>query len=154
MSQMDGLFSLRTPQDLLAKLEHDFGRLEKADPTRPEAQYAAYDFFVTALHLADWQHKAVGGSLASHRAYPEGPLVTHLGNGAKHFRVDTARHRTVADTGSAGFFDPAFFDPAAFDVVRLVVDLEDGSTVDVMDIALRVLAHWRGELESGPLTRA
>lgn len=143
MSQLNGFFSLRRPRDLLEKLESDFHRLKVADATSVEAQYAAFDFFITALHMADWMKGAVGGALSSHKAYPEGALVDHLGNGAKHFRVDPSKHTTVLDTGAAGCFDPKAFDAAAFDVARLVIDLEDGTKADVLDVAEQVLAHWR-----------
>ena len=146
MSQLDGLFSLRTPQDLLGKLESDFGRFEAARTTSVEAQYAAFDFFVTALHMSDWAAHAAGDPLSSHRAYPDWALVDDLGNGAKHFRVDSGRHTTVSDTGSEGYFDPAFFDPTYFEAARLVIELEDGSTVDALDVARRVLDHWRSVL--------
>ena len=143
MSQLDGFFSLRTPRDLFAKLESDFSRFKTADATSAEAQYAAFDFFVTALHMTDWMSNVQGGSRSSHEAYPNGSLVYDLGNGAKHFRVKRELHTTVSDTGSAGFFDPTFFDSAYFDVARLVIDLEDGTTVDALDVAQRVLDHWR-----------
>ena len=88
MSQLDGFFSLRTPRDLLSKLEADFTRLRAADPASIDAQYAAFDFFVTAKHLPDWLSRSIGGSLTQHRAYAEGALISHVANGAKHFRVD------------------------------------------------------------------
>jgi hypothetical protein len=141
--RVDGLFSLQTPTDLLQKLESDFLRLREASPAGLEAQYAAFDFFVTAEHLADWVSACTGESLASLRSYPEGLAVSHVANGAKHFRVDPARHAAVTETRSAGIFDPAIFDPAIFDVGRLVLDLEGGSTVNVLDLAGRVLDHWR-----------
>ena len=53
MSALKGLFSLRTPRDLIGKLEHDFNRLRTADPASVEAQHAAFAFFVTAEHLPD-----------------------------------------------------------------------------------------------------
>ena len=143
MSELNGFFSLRTPKDLLAKLEADYDRLRDAESTSVVAQYAAFDFFVTAEHLVDWQFHSVGGSLKPHRAYPDGALVNDVASGAKHFRVDAKRHTTVSDTRSAGAFQADAFQSDAFDVARLVVDLEDGSTVDVMDVATRVLDHWR-----------
>lgn len=143
MSELNGFFSLRTPRDLLAKLESDHDRLRAAASTSVDAQYAAYDFFVTAQHLSDWQSHAVGGSLSSHRAYADGALVDDVASGAKHFRVDPKRHGTVSDTRSAGAFQADAFQSDAFDVARLVVDLEDGDTVEVTDVASRVLAHWR-----------
>ena len=144
VTELDGVFSLRTPKDLLDKLESEFKRLTNADATSLEAQYAAFDFFVTAEHLPEWMSHGVGGSLSSHRAYPEGALVSHVASGAKHFHVLDPRHKSVSDTRSAGIFDPKIFDPQIFDVGRLVIELEDGSTDTVADVALRVLTHWRG----------
>ncbi len=46
----DGFAELRSPRDLLAKMEHDRRRMS-ADPTDT---YAAFDFFVTAEHMLDW----------------------------------------------------------------------------------------------------
>ena len=143
MSQLDGLFSLRTPRDLLDKLESDFARVEQADAASTEAQCAAFDFFVTALHMADWMSHSTGGSVASHGAYPDGALVYDVGCGAKHFRVRPEKHTTVSDTGLAGAFDPAFFSPEYFDVAHLIIDLEDGTSVDALEVARRVLNHWR-----------
>ena len=146
MSQLDGVFSLRTPEDLLAKLESDCCRLEQAYPTSSEAQYAAFDFFVTAEHLVDWTSSATGESKSSLRSYDFGSLVSHVANGAKHFRVNDSRHTAVAQTRSAGGFQADAFSDA-FDVVRLVVDLEDGTTVNVVDVAHGVLEHWRTKLK-------
>ena len=101
MSQLNGFFSLRTPKDLLAKLEADYDRLRDAIPTSVVAQYAAFDFFVTAEHLVDWQSNAAGGSLKSHRAYPDGALVWDVASGAKHFRLVDPKHTTVSYTRSA-----------------------------------------------------
>jgi hypothetical protein len=144
MSQLNGLFSLRTPKDLVEKLEADFNRLRGAKPASVDAQYAAFDFFITAEHLPDWLSRSTGGSLSSHRAYPEAPLVSHIANGAKHFRVDTTRHTTARHTRStSGAFQANAFQQPAFQTSRLVVDLEDGTTIDVLDFAGRVLDYWR-----------
>jgi hypothetical protein len=147
LSNLDGFFSLRTPEDLLRKLQSDFARLREADPTLAEAQYAAFDFFVTAEHLPDWLSHTVGGSKTQHRAYPDGALVSHVANGAKHFHVDVARHKTVRDTDArGGVFDPRMFHRSVFDVPRLVIELESGATVDVLDVAERVVAHWQSRI--------
>lgn len=144
MSELKGLFSLRTPKDLVRKLEADFNRLRASDPASVEAQYAAFDFFVTAEHLPDWVSRSIGGSLSSHRAYPEGALVSHIANGGKHFRVDTTRHTTAKDTRSTPAWVQAnFVQRSAFQMARLLVDLEDGTTIDVLDIASSTLDHWR-----------
>lgn len=41
---------LRSPQDLMEKLEYDFRYLKDS----PDNQYLAFNFFVTAEHLPDW----------------------------------------------------------------------------------------------------
>jgi hypothetical protein len=41
---------LRTPKDLIRKLEHDFDRVEKW----PSDQCAVFDFFITAEPIVDW----------------------------------------------------------------------------------------------------
>src|SRR5712691_6064789 len=144
MSQLDGFFSLRTPRDLLSKLEADFARLRAADPISIDAQYAAFDFFVTAEHLPDWIFGSIGGSLKHHRAYTEYAIVSHVANGAKHFRVDPGRHTVVKDTRAhSGAFQSTGFQATSFDIPRLVLDLEDGSAVPVLEIAERVINHWR-----------
>ena len=147
MTTLDGMFSMRTTGDLVGKLEADFNRLASADPDEPEAQYAAYDFFVTAEHIPDWIKHTSGGSLTSHRSYPDGSLVSHIASGAKHFHVTNTRHKTASDTEVVGAFDPAAFDSDAFDVRRLVIKMDDGSMEDVLNVAGRVLKHWRDELK-------
>ena len=143
MSQLDGFFSLRTPRDLLEKLENDFERLCSADPTSRQAQYAAFDFFVCAEHFADWVKNATGGALSKHRSYADGALVSHVANGAKHFRVD--RHTEVKDTRvSPGAFQRGTFQSNAFQTGRLVIELENGAVAAALDVAQRVLLHWKG----------
>lgn len=145
MSKLDGIFSLRTPLDLLCKLEHDFKRLNEADPSTPEAQYAAFDFFVTAEHLPDWCCPLCpGATRTSLRNYPEGAIVSHVASGAKHFSVTRSQHKSVVDTRVLGTFNPNLFDPNVFDCsLKLIITLEDGSIVNVVDIATKVLEHWR-----------
>ncbi|MGH8064009.1 MAG: hypothetical protein ACRERE_01985 [Candidatus Entotheonellia bacterium] len=43
MGQFKGFFALQKPVDLLAKLRHDYQRLQRS----PTDTYAAFDFFVT-----------------------------------------------------------------------------------------------------------
>lgn len=147
MSELNGFFSLRTARDLLVKLEADFNRLSDADKSSIKAQYAAFDFFVCAEHIPDWLNETTGGSKNSHRDYPEGALVSHIASGAKHFHVRDKRHTTVKGTTSVqGAFQDNAFQAPAFQVPCLVVDLEDGSHAEVLDIATKVLRHWRSIL--------
>jgi hypothetical protein len=144
MSELGGFFTLRTPSDLLDKLEADFNRLQSADAVSKEAQYAAYDFFVTANHIVDWLSMFSGDRKAQLRTYKDGTLVSHIANGVKHFRVDVNRHRVVSDTEvHKGSFQANAFQNDAFDVPRLLIELEDGTSIGVLDVGARVLEHWR-----------
>jgi hypothetical protein len=78
MSQLDGFLALRTPRDLLRKLEADFARLGQSSLESIEAQYAAFDFFVTAEHLPDWIFAISGQTKSALRSYPEGKVVSHI----------------------------------------------------------------------------
>ena len=151
MTTLDGIFSLRTPLDLLGKLEADFRRIQASDPNSLAAQYAAFDFFVTAEHLPDWVKHASGGSLTSHRQYQDGAVVSHIASGAKHFHVEDERHKKASDTAIAGSFhsgsfSASSFDASSFDLSRLVIHLENGESVEVLKVAEQVLLHWRGIL--------
>ncbi len=109
-----------------------------------EAQYAAFDFFVTANHLPDWLMHSIGGSLTSHRNYPDGALISHIATGGKHFRVKTEIHKTAKDTKvTPGAFQENAFQMCAFQNSCLVVDLEDGTTINVLDVARRTLGYWQ-----------
>ena len=147
MSRLNGFFTLRTPADLLEKLEADFNRLKAASQDSREAQYAALDFFVCAEHFPEWILAQNGGSITEYRAYPDGPIVSHLASGAKHFRVDDHRHTTVKDTlVEPGAFQENAFQTDAFHTAQLVVELESGGVESAVDLASRVLEHWRTQL--------
>jgi hypothetical protein len=126
------------------KLEADLDRFQSAPSVSCEAQYAAYDFFVTAEHIPDWISALTGQSKGSLRNYPDGALVSHIANGAKHFRVDPSRHTTVKDTMvHHGAFQEGAYDRGGFDVSELLITLEDGSYERVLEVATRVRDHWR-----------
>jgi len=135
---------LKTPADLLGKLEHDRDRM-RADPIDV---YAAFDFVVTAEHLPDW----VGDKTIKQRE-PLLRIVSHLANGAKHFRATDPRHRSVRDVRvEPGVFDLDVFQHDAFVVGKLVVDLDGdeaaafGPSLGIPELADQVLAFWRSRV--------
>jgi hypothetical protein len=147
MSKVDGFFELRTPRDLLDKLEVDFDRFQSCPAISREAQYAAFDFFVTAEHLPEWLAVATSGDKAKLRGYAEGLLVSDVANGAKHFRVDPKRHNVVRQTEvHSGAFQGDTFQNDTFDVHRLVIEREDGHVEAVVDVATRVLQYWKNQV--------
>ena len=151
MKPSPGIGALETPSDLLAKLRHDFKRM-RVDPFDA---YSAFDFFVTAEHLADWILPGRAND-SQRRTLKEAPLlsvISHIANGAKHFFVEDKRHTSVRHVDSVdGAFDPGIFDPGVFDTGGLVVTLEGpaavtlGTRVSALSLAEQTIAFWEQKL--------
>ncbi len=141
-----GFGEIRTPRDLVRKLEYDLDRLEKS----PQDQYAAFDFFVTAEHIVDWIHPK--DRAARTRLRSSSPLLqitSHIANGAKHFEA-TAKHlRSVADIEKFRVVEPGCVEDSCFEeplVVHLTPAEEKTmgqSTIEVASLAQRVLEYWK-----------
>ena len=137
-----GVFALRTPADMLAKLRHDYQRLK----TNPVDSYAAWDFFVTAFHMNDWTQ--VRPRHSSEKKLLR--VCAQIANGSKHF--DLGRHSVKETEYQQGVFDPQVFDPNVFDVGRLLIHLEGdaatvlGDSLDAVTLARKVLDYWESKL--------
>jgi hypothetical protein len=134
---------LQSQADLLAKLRTDLVRLVRD----PGDDYAAWDFFVTAEAMRDWNRSR--GREPMGRDDPLLLRVSDVANHGKHYLTRDPLLVTVRDIGAAGAFDPDAFDPAAFDTVRLVIatDDEPGSE-SAVDLARRAVEWWDAELRS------
>lgn len=135
---------LQTPKNLLAKLQFDFARI-KANPLDV---YAAFDFFVTAEHVPDW----VGDKPIKSRE-PLLKVVSHIANGAKHFRATKPKHKSVENVYvRKGAFQAGAFQSDAFDVGDLVIELKGdevklfGSEVSVRILAQMVIEYWAARI--------
>jgi hypothetical protein len=152
LEQRGGVFLLRTPLDLLRKMEFHFGQLT-ADPAN---DYAAFDFFVAAEHLPEWLGKfqcAPGAGDEKGQALRR--VSSQIANGAKHFFADE-RHSAVRATGIS---TPARFGIAQFGItlfcatnpVHIVLLPEEvataldlpAPTVSAAQLARMVLTYWR-----------
>jgi hypothetical protein len=142
-------FDLQTPQDLLRKLRHDFGRLKES----PVDSYAAFDFFVTAYHMLEWRYRDRNKPEERTQTYEKKenwflPVCRQLANGAKHFQAGGG---AVKDTiVRQGPFDQAF-DSHAFDVSELRVELdgdarEFAASIGVLELAAKALLFWEGHV--------
>jgi hypothetical protein len=149
---MKGIFSLNNPIDLLRKLEHDFGSMQR-DPTN---QYAAFNFFVTAEHMLDWLYP--GNKCKEERKRIRASeillqVTSHLASGAKHFQVEAPHHKSVVQTGQNGYFAPGYFQEGYFSE-WLFIELTDeaadqlGKSIRLEDLAKRVLEFWRNHLSN------
>jgi hypothetical protein len=145
-----GLFALKTPSDLLAKLRYDYQRLANESTD----QYAAFDFFVTAEHLIDWLHpnseterKSMRSSSALLR------LCSHIANGSKHFQATAKHHKSFSKSEvHHGAFSSDF--SSDFDISGLILTLdgqakmEFGAQVYAHDLAKQVLTFWEKKLDT------
>jgi len=155
-AKFTGFGSLKTPADLLEKLRHDFGRLQRS----PTDVYAAFDFFVSAYHMLDWLHP--NDDVARKAEEASSPLLqvcSHLANGAKHFEARAKQHQSVvnvvADKGE--FFGGKFFGGAFFGELSIRLDGQAavlfGPEMDALVLAQAVLAHWEKDARLCPGAR-
>jgi hypothetical protein len=149
-----GFFDLKTAADLFRMLERYLERLKKSASEVDEA----YAFFVAAAHMPEWlKREGDCGSGYKRRLLqptyynPLPRICDELANGAKHFEPNSLHH--VKNTGRSGYFEEGYIAPGYFEE-RLCVYLEplafqqlglNGSSVDVVYIAERVLDFWREE---------
>ena len=151
MTEFRGIFSLRTPDDLLRKLKHDFERVSRD----PEDQYAAFDFFVTAHHLPEWMFPNDEKRANDYRrGTPLLRLVRELGDVAKHYEL-TKRPATHAEVTShivsrygLGPIGVGHYSAGCL-LVHLTQEGQEliGPTVlDVRGLARQVLDHYTAEL--------
>jgi hypothetical protein len=140
-----GWFELKHPADLVRKLEHDLGRLERS----PQDQYAAFDFFVTAEHIVDWLHPK--DKLARESLRASNPLLritSHLANGGKHFEATMRHHRSVTGTEKNRYVEAGYVEND-YVAEPLVIHLSKEEAAEVGDspieavaLARRVLHYW------------
>ena len=140
-----GFFELTGPVDLVFKMEHDLRRLRK----NPADVFAAFDFFVTAVHLPEWITrcdlewvKPVCG--------PEAAIMcvcAQLGNGAKHLVI----HQKLKGGTEIRYcdFDPVSIDPDGRAGGELVIHLNAAEsdvlgrqTLTALEAAEMVMAYW------------
>src|SRR5262245_55903517 len=155
--RMHGFFELKTPSDLLHKLEREYERW-KADPLNVDH---AWNFFVTAEHLLDWlgrRHNGpplLGGeSINKFRTdRPHLRICSHLANGGKHFRPNPKQHTSVASTRQRpGYVKPGYVKPGYGKSSTLMVDLTPDEqkalslaelSIEALTLAADVLAFWQ-----------
>jgi hypothetical protein len=144
-------------------LHRDLERL-KADPMSADA---AFNFFVTALHMLDWIYPKRSNNAKREAAEKASVLLqvcSHLGNGAKHFEVEAQKHKSVSSTSESGswfgpnWFGPNWFGPNWFGEDKLIVHLSGdaatqlGQTIGAIDLAEKVLEYWDKNPDNHPVT--
>jgi hypothetical protein len=172
--QLYKFFDLKTPSDLLHKLEREYDRW-KADELNVDL---AWNFFVTAEHVADWVYYQDMPTSMKTRAdlldnekpsdfkmNPSRPLLricSHLANGGKHFHLGNCKLTSVASTRKRGAgtfaartFAARTFASGVFARPALVVDLVPGeqqalslaeASIKALNLAADLLAFWQARV--------
>lgn len=148
---MIDFFRLRNAFDLREKLRRDLEKL-KAKPLDVDA---AFNFFVTALHMLDWVYpgKTNAKRLAAEKSSVLLRVCADLGNGAKHFELETRKETSVSATsqlqgGWFGFWLSPWWFGDLFGSERLIVSLAgDASTtlgqiIEVTELAEKIMEYW------------
>ena len=146
MSTFRGFVELRTPSDLLAKLQHDIGRME----TDPGNEYAAFDFFVTAEHIVDWLHPDNRQARKTLReSDPLLQIASHIANGAKHFEAKFSHHDSVRSLRKEHYLDSACETPG-IEEETIIVKLSEHEVAklgcvqfEAVTLAYRLIEFWR-----------
>jgi hypothetical protein len=161
---MKGVFSLKSPTDLFRKLEHDLNLIRK----RPDDPYAAFNFFVTAEHMLDWQFPGYENK-KSREALRDSQMIlkicSHIANGAKHFTVQAKHHRSVLKTAKKAVYGGGGLPNGSFTIGaipkygvpgnwsdELFIELSGeasetfGSVIRVVVLAEWILEFWRDQL--------
>lgn len=146
MSQFKGFFALQKPSDVLAKLRHDYQRLQSS----PTDTYAAFDFFVTGYHMVDWLYpNDKKRREQEEKANIVLQVCSHIANGIKHFHATAKKHQSVANTRvQDGAFQRDAFQENAFQVKALIIQLDGqaavqfGIKVECLALAREVLQYW------------
>jgi hypothetical protein len=150
-----GIFTLKNTQDLYRKLEHDFKQM--CENTADD--YACFNFFVTAHHLAEWHFS--GDKTRANEFRKSNDLLricADLANSAKHF-ASTRGYDSIAATNTTAVTSITYIDlkssstdsegrPQGFFVKpqpREATKL--GASIAAIDIAQRILELWKKELK-------
>lgn len=141
-----GFLSLKTAADLREKARRDLAALI-ADPTNADH---AFNFFVTARHVAEWQFLDKEARIRT-EATPLMRICRNLADGAKHFILTSTLHRQIDDFSvHEGAFDPSAFS-SDYDIGELRINLAPDEAAAAglpLTVEVSVLAsHVMGELD-------
>ena len=148
MEENKGFVELRNVKDYWKKLLFDFDHLRENE----EHTYTAFNFFVTAYHLIDWIFE---GQKSEERTElhqkPLMKLCSHIANGAKHFHIDSKRHKSVKKIEKDRYVEEGYVEEGYFEepiIIYLSEPLKSkfGESISVVDLAEQIIDFWKNEL--------
>ena len=148
MSGFKGFADLQSASDLRDKLRHDLMLLRE----RPDDQYLAFNFFVTAEHIVDWLHPE-SKEMRSERRKSNSLLevTSHLANGAKHFKALDKRHTSIDDVRIDRILPKGYVEEGYCEEPLIVhlTDVESARTgcsqLRALELAEKVYEYWESQ---------
>ena len=146
---MKGVFELKDHNDLLAKLEREYERVQ-AEPLNSDF---AFNFVVTAWHMLEWvfpgdHQKSVRETIRDSNQVLQ--ICEHLAVGAKHFQPRPGRLKSVSSSGIGDVWGRAWGDAwgdswKSWLEVHLSGEGAEkyGSVIKLQDLAREVMEFWR-----------
>ena len=135
-----GFFQLKDASDLFDKLQWEYENLS----AHPGNAWNAFNFFVTAEHMADWK-----GCKSLKFTDPLLKLCSHLANGGKHFEKLHDIHKSVKSAKHDGVFEPGVYEEGVYEE-SLQITLEPDAVqalgvevIDAVSLASKVIEFWR-----------
>jgi len=148
MATSGGVFQLYTAADLFKKLQWEFSSL-KQDPANA---FVAFNFFVTAEHLVDWVNEEAGKKHVVRHGDALLEAISHIANAGKHFRLQDARHVSVASPHGLEFsLQAPNTGPHLFVTVELQGEARRrlGERVRAVDLADNAMQFWAAHFING-----
>lgn len=146
---MKGVFELKDHNDLLAKLEREYARVQ----TEPLNSDFAFNFIVTAWHMLEWVYPGDQQKSARDTVRDSSPalqICEHLSVGAKHFEPRDGRLKSVSSSGKGDVWGRAWGNAwgnswKTWLEVRLSgkAAKKYGSVIKLQDLAREVMEFWR-----------
>jgi hypothetical protein len=134
-------FELKTAKDLFRKLEGDLAALEKSG----QDSCVAFNFFVTAEHLPEW----LSPCPINKKDHAIINIVSHISNGAKHFKIRDKKHQSVTGTEKyryleEGYYEQGYYYEPLLIHLSLKEEKELGMrTIDAVTLGKKVVDFWR-----------
>ena len=161
---MKGIFNLKSPSDLLQKLEHDFCLIQE----KPDDPYIAFNFFVTAEHMLDWQYPGYENKIDRENLRKSEIILqicSHIANGAKHFEAQARHHKSISDTLKKAVYGGGGLPKGSFPIGaipkygvpgewtdELYIELSGdasafGESISVVSLAEEILTFWKDKIK-------
>jgi hypothetical protein len=145
---------LRTHHDLFKKLEWEYECLT----SEPTNSYYAYNFFITAWHLLEWEYPDPDGKITRENLRKGTPLLQiceHLAVGAKHFSPTNPKHQSVLGSERIGPWGGSWrnaWGNSWGDYLEISLEGDAatrfGPSISIRELAQHVMQFWRGHLAS------